>query len=369
MSVCIYSKPTGKSWYARMEYKGNKKDKSTGIPVQGNNKRAADKKAHCMFEEFKKEIENEQKNKELFSEYLKQWLETYKIKIRDSTYQGYRNQIYKSMCPYFDSINLMLTDVKPYHIQDYYNHLIGKGLSPNTIQKHNITLNNALKYATRNEYITRNPMEYGEITRPKVVEPEIKSFTQKQIQKILQAVKGDEIELAVWLGYFCGLRREEILGLKWQYVDMNNKIIYIKETRTQMNEEIISPEPKSQKSKRYVPIPDKLYDFLKEYRCIQEYNKQRWGNSYIDTDYVYTYEDGKPVPVSFVSHKFKSIINGLGFDNDLHFHCLRHTYGTVLSKTESLKVVQEMMGHATITTTQRYIHPDMDSKRTAVMHL
>ena len=147
-------------------------------------------------------------------EWLKYWLENiYAIRAAETSLYAYRNMIERHIIPGLGKH--MLQKLRAMHVQSYYNTLMKeKGLSPNTVLKHHDLLNSALSAAVKQEYVIRNIM--NGVERPKKIRHEAHIYNAVQLQKLFDLIKGNRIEIAVKLGAYLGLRREEISGLKWR---------------------------------------------------------------------------------------------------------------------------------------------------------
>lgn len=374
VDVTKIQKKGAQTWYAMMSWydengKRQQKMQSTGIPIQGNNKREADKAAIALAEALEEKLNTELNAKNagsdiLLSEWLYKWLNFRKNDVRRSTYLSYKQAVESNIKPYFDSIHATLGGVTPEEIQDFYDGMLEKGLTPNTVKHYHSYLSGAFKMAKKRKRIKYNPLDDVEI--PRVEKAETKTFTVEQLQTILQAIENDPIEAAVWLGAMCGLRRSEILGLEWRDCDFVNKRIYIHQTRTNSVEEILEDLTKSPTGKRYLPIVDELENILIKIRHTQKENRRLYGNAYFENDFICTYPNGEPLKCAYVSKHFQIILSRLGYEG-LKFHSLRHTVATLMSNSGAvnLKTVQNFLGHSSITTTSAYVHPDMEAKKGA----
>lgn len=364
------------SWY---DDKGKRKQQqlTTGIKIQSfktkKEQKAADKAFANKAEELRikkeKELNAEAATARLFTTYLDEWLAIHKNRIKLSTYQGYERIVQIHIKPYFNNINLELTDIQPRHIQQYYQFLLNeKGLSANTVLRHNAIISAALNWAVRQRLIPYNPLEGVE--KPKAQPFEKQVLTTEQSINVLNSLEGEEIKTAVYLSIFLTLRRGEVLGLTWDKIDFENNIIHICQTRTYIANEIFSNTPKSEAGDRFLEMPPSLKVVL-----IEEYNRQQanialLGNGYVEEehDYVCRKNNGSRLKVDYPSHRFKAICRKLGLGEKVSFHSLRHTAATLIanSGTVSMTTMQSVLGHKTLAMTSRYIHPDMKAKSEAV---
>ena len=204
---------------------------TTDIPVRGNNKRLANEKLKEVLNEY--ESKNIDLSKDiLFTDFMTQWLETLinSKSISPTTFDGYKLILNAHIIPYFSSLKIKLKDLTPAQLQKYVNDKM-KILSPNTIIKHLHNISKCLDSAVRQNIILYNPAQ--RIEKPqKVKYTGAKYFSQIQIEQLLSVVKGDLLETIILIAIFYGLRRSEILGLKWDAIDMENNVFTIKHTVT-----------------------------------------------------------------------------------------------------------------------------------------
>lgn len=373
VSASKIKKKGAKAWYTMLTWRDengqrHQKMKSTGIPIQGDNKRKADKAVEEIRVAFENELNSKQEtNGMLLSDWMYQWLEVRKHSIRRSTYEGYKMAINSSIKPYFDKIKAELETVKPQQIQEYYNQMLKSGLTGSTVKHYHSYLSGAFKLALKQGLIQQNPLDRVEL--PKVVKSKRQAFSVEQLTRIFEAVRDDPIEVPVYLGSYCGLRRSEILGLQWSDIDFKNRIIQIRHTRTCTVTEIFEDNTKSETSKRKLPLDEEVERILLNAKKKQEEYKLVFGNTYQVNDFVCVYPDGKPLPCDYVSSHFRLILKRLGYtEKGYNFHALRHTAATLMcnSGLVGIKTVSEYLGHSNISTTSIYLHPDMQAKLQAV---
>lgn len=219
----------------------------------------------------------------------------------------------------------------------------------------------ALNDAVRKKMIQENIAVYADVPRDEKYKPRI--YDEKQIDKLLEIVKNTIIEPAVYLGLL-GLRRGEILGLKWENIDLQGKKILIKETRLKTIQGVIKDTTKTEGSTRSLVIPQFIYEYLRNLKKEQLNKKEKYGDAYHESGYVCTYEDGQPLKPTYLTHKWKEIVEKSELPY-IRFHDLRHTAATFLIKNHvPMKVVQEILGHSKISTTMDiYGHVDIEMKK------
>lgn len=278
---------------------------STKLPVKGNKK-----KAEAMLMAARKEkaeelkilrankqaatISNESSNVP-FSMYLRQWLALMKNSVEISTYSGYVTNIERRIIPYFNEFypNLLLCDVTPKHIQEYYTfEMEERGVSANTVIHRHANIRKALQYAYKMGIINSNPAD--KIQRPKKSKYIGKYYNEDELTTLFEIVKGDCLELAVILASFYGLRRSEVIGLKWSAIDFKNKTITISHTVTQATIDgkcmvIKKDSTKSKSSFRTLPLVPRFEELLYRLKAQQEENRILCGNVYITQNILNTF--------------------------------------------------------------------------------
>jgi integrase len=300
------------------------------------------------------------------SEFMEHWMENHvKYNCEETTMYGYRNITDKHLVPFLGNIELqkLLTP----HIQQYYKHLMDdKGLSPNTVYRHHAIIRKALDFALKQQFVYRNVADAVNLPRKKKFIG--KSYTKEQLSTLLALVRNTKLEIPVFLAGYLGLRREEITGLRWKYVDLEQRILFIEEVRTSAGKKVVVKTPKTENSRRSLHIVDELYELLFKHRTRQDEFKKLLGKEYEDTGYIFTRDDGKPYRVNSVTERFKDFLEKHDLPR-IRLHDLRHTFCSILyDEGVDLKAISEALGHSDIGTTNRiYTHLfDETHKKTVI---
>lgn len=288
-------------------------------------------------------------------EFLEHWMEhSVKYNCEESTIYGYENIINKHVIPYLGAIELQ--KLQSIHLQKYYKHLMDeKKLSSNTVRKHHANIRKALDYALKNQFVSRNVADAVEL--PKKKEYIGTAYNQAQLREMLSKVTNTPIELPVHLAAYLGLRREEIVGLRWDNVDLENRILYVSEVRLHVGKEDIVKAPKTSKSRRSLSIPDVLHVMLIKHKQRQEELKEMLGPEYINSGYVYVHDNGKPYRVNSITEQFGRFLDKNKLPK-IRLHDLRHTFASLLNDAGvNLKSISEALSHSDIGTTSKiYTH-------------
>ncbi|OME13243.1 tyrosine-type recombinase/integrase [Paenibacillus odorifer] len=358
----------------------------TGLTVKGNKKRAeallletrvnfsrllnaAEKEiiVEEIFEE--KPVEEPVDHGPLFSEFMLQWLAMMKHQVEFITYASYYNVITNHVVPYFEEKRLFLKELLPCHIQDYYQYELDEnGVTTNTVLHYHANIRKALKHALKNDLINTNPAD--KIERPKKNDF-VGSFYNKQETNILfKKVKGELIELAVILAAFYGLRRSEVVGLKWTAINFENKTISIRHTVTPVyfegQEHIIEKDRgKNKPSRRTLPLVPAFEELLLRIRELQALNEAICGKSYCTDyeEYIYLDKLGQRIKPGYITQNFTRTLKKNGLRH-IRYHDLRHSCASLLlANGVSMKEIQEWLGHSNYSTTANiYSHLEYSSK-------
>ena len=354
--------------------------KSTGLPVKGNKKRA-----EAMLNDWRKSEEIALKKRKangslkkldpnqeiLFTKFMLDWLEMMKNSVEVTTYASYAQAIKSKINPYFDARfpALTLSQITPKHIQDYYTwEMTENNVSANTVIHRHANIRKALQYAFKTGLIDINPAD--RIERPKKVKYVGSTYNNQELEQLFAVTKGDLIELPVMLAAFYGLRRSEVLGLKWDAIDFEKKTITIKHTVTQTTLDgksviIEKDRTKTKSSYRTLPLVKPFEDALLRKKAEQAENRRLCGKCYDKShlDYINVNEMGKLITPGFLTQHFPLVLERNGMKK-IRFHDLRHSCATLLySNGVALKDIQEWLGHSDISTTSNiYTHLDYSSK-------
>jgi len=289
-----------------------------------------------------------------FKDYAIYWLDDIKsLKCEMTTMYGYRNIVNNHLIPYFGDYKLQ--DLKQKPINKYFKKKDEDGLSKNTIRKHYDLLKDILKNAVNEEIILKNPLD--KIEPLKIDKKEMNFYTIEQLNKLFEVIKDDRMEIVVKLAGLLGLRREEIAGLKWKNIDLENNLITIAEARVQAGKKIKDKGTKNTSSYRTLHMPDDIKDILLKIQRKQKDQKNILKNSYNNKGYVMAWENGEPYRPNYLSDLFKKTVT----DNNLppiRLHDLRHTFASVANELGvGLYDISKALGHSQIgTTSEIYTH-------------
>ena len=364
-------------YYVILSYRnadGKRKQKwiPTGIKEKGNNKRLANAKLEEIKQNYRnyieeKEIKETKDSNIYFEKYLREWLESHKYKIEENTYYSYNTMVEK-ITEYFEDKKIRLKDLKPSHIQKFYNYLYAKRLCGNSVLHYHAVIRNALNSAVKLDIILTNPADKVERTKKNQFIGDF--YTIEELEELYKVIKGDPIEIVILLSSFYGTRRSETLGLKWNAFDFTNNTITI---RHKVIETIIDGErkilfkdkTKNSSSYRSLPLVDEVKEALLKHKEQIKKNMEFYGSSYNMKykDYVCVNSEGKVFRPEYITDHFQIILKNNGLRH-IRFHDLRHSVASLLlSRNVPMKAIQEWLGHSTYSTTANiYAHLESNTK-------
>ena len=346
---------------------GKRKQKwiPTGLPTKGN-KRKADR---FLTDTIREHEHLEIKDSSIpFSMWIRKWLEGKKATIDEVTYQGYLINAISRVLPYFDELGICLNEVTKEVLQNFFNNQIsigrldGKGpIKAASLKQYKNIINQALNEAVREGLIPSNPCQFVEL--PKIEKYKSKVYNGAQIKRLLEVTKDDPLAPLILITALFGLRRSEVLGIKWDSIDIESKRLTIKHTVSKVSKAVEKDKTKNASSYRSFILTDEVIQIFRELKTQEENNKSFFGKGYHDSDYVFKWPDGKPFTPDYVTSHFSDLLKKNNLP-PIRFHELRHSCASLLlNQGRTLKDVQEYMGHADIQiTADIYGHLDIGRK-------
>ena len=277
----------------------------------------------------------------------------------------------RHIIPYFEPFHLTLRELKPKHIQEYYQfkytngRLDNKpgGLSIPSIKKHSIVIKEVLDSAVLAELIVRNPAIGVRMPAKNISMREKTFLTVDTANKVLKAFDGHPLQALVYTALYYGLRRSEVLGLRWSAVDFQQNTLSINHTVVKNKTIVEKDAVKSQSSfHTYLLIDDVKKVLLREYAKMQEHMREL-GGDYKKSDYIFTWDDGTLFRPDYVTRGFQRVLKNNGLPM-MRFHDLRHSTASILyDKGWDIKDIQSWLRHSSIdVTSDIYTHITEDRK-------
>ncbi|WP_123054503.1 site-specific integrase [Clostridium sp. JN-1] len=297
--------------------------------------------------------------------WFKIWLYEYRINdLRPSSLERYCG-IYNNYILNSPVGLRKLKDLKTSNIQAYYNILLKNNKTPGVIKSLNKLLKSVLNQAVKENYIIVNPC--NNVILPKITNKrEIQIFTVEEEKKFVKSLEIHRNRALFILVLGTGLRQGEVLALRWSDIDFDNNELKVERTFKMVKlinkapgskAELIIQEPKTKNSKRTIPIPSSVITELKKHRLRQLEEKLKAGDAYADNDLVFPNAIGEPTDARNITRSYSRALKRADIPYK-NFHAMRHTYATRLFERDvPLKTVQELLGHADISTTANiYTH-------------
>ncbi len=296
----------------------------------------------------------------MFRDHLEDWFKTKKHSINIQTAKTYDSYIKNRIVPRLGYVKL--AHLSPKLLQGYVNDLIEDGLASSTIKKAYNIIKSSLDYAVDMELISSNPVKKIQLPKPK--KAEITVWELDDVQTFLKAASPHRWYAAFHLAITTGMRRGEILGLRWKDVDLEKGILYVRQTLSKDGKQFLTGA-KTASGVRSIKLSNETVVVLKKHRAAIAKEKLKTGPSYQDYDLVICTDSGTPVNPENLKKSYSRLIQAAGVPK-IRFHDLRHTHATMLlSQGVNAKVISERLGHSNIKTTldiYSHILPNMQEE-------
>ena len=372
--------------YLKVDGKRKVKWISTKLPVAGTSERKAKK----VFEEIRSQYERDEEErlkkeaqdaseeinlhpdaKMEFSDYMQKWLKSVRSSIATATYQSYSNMLKARIIPYFKEQNIEIRSLTPQHIEDFYQRILDDNCTTNTVIHYHAVIRKALQSAVKKDVIAKNPAD--KVDRPKKNIYRGTFYSEDEMLELFDAVAGDPLEVCVKIAAYYGLRRSEVLGLKWSAIDLERKTISINHKVIEvevdgkfipMGEDVL----KTKSSFRTLPLIPAVEKLLLKEKEKQETHRRLFKKSYCRDylDYICVDQCGNLLRPNYVTEHFGWIIEKYGL-RKIRFHDLRHTCASLLlnsGENITMKQIQIWLGHSTYSTTADiYAHLDHNAQQ------
>lgn len=320
--------------------------KSVYAPLDNNKKEIA----RALLKEAKMKAERGEllaTTKQTLSEYLEYWLSVKKLAIKGTTYLHYSSHLRSRVIPAIGKIKLQkLTTAQ---IQGCINTMVLAKMKPGTIRLIYVILNEALADAIKWKLLVANPC--AGVVMPRKEDDELQVLTTEQCVRLLDVARGTDMEGLVTLALATGLRRGELLGLKWSDVDFERGCLRVQRTLVYVNGDGYKEvSPKTKSGKRSITLTGFALMALREHRT-KQLEARVQASIWQDKDLLFPTATGMYMSSSTLLRQFSLLLEHAGLPH-IRFHDLRHSCATLLLKMKvPPKVVQEILGHSSIVIT------------------
>ncbi|MDL2238391.1 tyrosine-type recombinase/integrase, partial [Christensenellaceae bacterium OttesenSCG-928-K19] len=305
---------------------------NTGLTAKGNKKKARELLNEILANEDSANYFTK-KDKILFSDFLAKWLEerltSKKSPLQRTTYDGYNHIIQHHIKPYFDDKSWYLHELESENLEQYYEDKEEEGLSSNSVIKHHQVISSALAWAKKKKLVKINVASLAD--KPQKKGYKANYYTLDELNRLLDASKETPLETVILLAARYGLRKSEILGLRWGNIDFENRTISIAHKVVRIVDDngkstyLCSDNLKTEESRRAFPLSDDFTEHLLQLKERQQVNRRRHGYNRDYVEYVCVDATGGLIKPDYVTHKFAKILDYNGL-RKIRFHDLRHPY-------------------------------------------
>ncbi len=286
-------------------------------------------------------------------QFLERWLsDCVAPSTRPRTLDSYTDTVRLHLVPTLGKVSL--AKLCPQHVQGMINEKLGGGLSPRSVQYMHSVLSRALNRALKWDLVSRNVCTL--VPAPRALLHRVEPLSPEDSRRLLDAVKDTENEALYSVAMALGLRKGEALGLRWQDVDLDGRTLTVRHQLQTVHGKKLT-EPKSERSRRMLPLPEFAVKALRAHRVRQHQARLVAGSRWRDTGQVFTTSIGTPMDTSRVSKLFRKALKKAGLPHK-RFHDLRHTAASLLlAQGVQPRVVMETLGHSQISVTMNtYTH-------------
>lgn len=349
-------------------YRGYDAAKKRSIYATGTASSVAE--AWKLWAKLTEEVENQTYSppkRITLAEHLQEWLEHIaKPNVKPRTYEWYESTVRNHIIPELGDIQL--NRLSPKHVDELMAKLKGT-MSEFTRRGVFRVLNRALNVAVRWERVGRNVCEMVEAPAPG--DPDMYILTAEETDRLLRVLEGDRLYPLYLTAIYTGMRLGELLGLRWQDVDLDSRQLWVRQTLQKPGLNPVFGTPKNNKF-RTVPLAPVVVHALKSLLVTQELERAFYGHEYRDYGLVFTQPNGAPINGrSLVRNHWRKIREAVGLPDNVRFHDLRHTFvSRALAAGANPRAVSDIVGHHDPGfTLRRYAHTHQGDREDAIHQL
>lgn len=289
-----------------------------------------------------------------FKELLFDWLEVQKSNLSPTTYKQYVNQCEKYICADRGIGHYKVQELNTLHIQRFVNQLSecspisDKGLSPKSVRNIFNNIHTSLELGIDMGIIKENPSE--RVKLPKREKKEIQVLTEDEMNQLVFGIQNNSaLRIPVLLALICGMRRGEILGIRFQDCQYSDNVICVRNNRVKGIDGIVDKNPKTNNSLREIVVPQEVMNLIKDKERFCKKKRLQEGCDYNSGNYVcFREKSGLPWTPDAFSNQYIRLVKKLGISKT-SFHCLRHTFASYcVAKGVDVARVSHSLGHSQI---------------------
>ena len=315
-------------------------------------------------------IANTPESKMTMGEFVNEWLTAMRPNLARTTYQTYKSAN-RRFVEYLDIYypGITLGELRHNHVQEFLNHKLDEGCKGSAVKQYYLAIHSGLAYAVKMEYLQLHPMD--KLVMPRADKYEATFYNKDELNNLFEVFKGDRLELVVHIAAYYGLRRSEVLGLRWDAVDFKNKTITIQRKVVSDYDEngqrklYVETRLKTNSTRRTLPLIPHIERMLLEKKELEAHFKKICGSSYDKEFEGFICRDnyGKLISPEYVTSRFHYVITKAGLRH-LRFHDLRHSCASLLLANDvPMKAIQEWLGHSNYAITANlYSHLEYNAK-------
>ncbi|ALD13135.1 tyrosine-type recombinase/integrase [Clavibacter capsici] len=305
--------------------------------------------------------------KERYAQYLERWLARHQATgegLKETTAVNYRRYIEADIAP--SALGRMkLEDIRRFHVSGLVDDLVAAGRGATTVRRIIAVVQGSLRAAYDDHLIELNPA--AGVKLPRVETKDFEPWKPEQVGRFLDVAGEHRLGAMFELAMFTGLRRGELLGLRWTDVDLTQRLLVVQNNRTQAGADIVETSPKTRTGRRTVDLGDRASGALLAWKLTQRAEEDVWGDAYERSGYVFTYEDGSPLKPQYATRLFDKLRVQAGLPK-MTFHGQRHEAASLMIDAgEDLAIVSKILGHSSVSVTSDiYAHMLGSASRRAV---
>lgn len=278
--------------------------------------------------------------------FVAEWLTFKADQVRETTLVGYKSALGRHVLPRIGS--LPLQKVQPLHLQRIYSEMLKEGLSPRMCRLTHTIIHNAFKQAHRWELIARNPAEAADPPKGGTFKAHV--WSGEEVLRFLAVAQTDRLYALWYLAVTTGMRRGELLGLRWEDVDWPRGCLTVERTLTVAEGRPVVSKPKTAKGQRRIYLSPEGIDVLSAHRKRQTTERAEMQDTGLwrDTGYLFTSSIGTPIDPNNLKRGFVTLADTAGVPR-IRIHDLRHSYASLAAlRGVPAKVLSARLGHATV---------------------